>query len=49
MMPAFLGFEYEKVNISLPDVAQKSPELLARHLLGKVPALDDRDVMVWDT
>ena len=49
MILAFSGFEYEKVNIFLPDEAQKSPEHLARHPLGRVPALEDGDVMVWDT
>jgi len=49
MMLAFLGLEYEKVNISLPDQAQKTPEHLARHPLGKVPALEDGDVTVWDS
>ena len=49
MMLAFMGLEYEKVNISLPDQAQKTPEHLARHPLGKVPALEDGDVTVWDS
>ena len=49
MMLAFLRFEYEKVNISLPNEAQKTPEHLARHPLGKVPALEDGDVTVWDS
>tara|TARA_B100000676_G_scaffold311016_1_gene379405 strand:+ start:1507 stop:2109 length:603 start_codon:yes stop_codon:yes gene_type:complete len=49
MMLAFLGLEYEKVNISLPDQAQKTPEHLARHPLGKVPALEGGDVTVWDS
>ena len=37
------------MNISLPDQAQKTPEHLARHPLGKVPALEDGDVTVWDS
>ena len=49
MMLVFLGLENEKVNISLPDQAQKTPEHLARHPLGKVPALEDGDVTVWDS
>ena len=48
-MLAFLGLENEKVNISLPDQAQKTPEHLARHPLGKVPALEDGDVTVRDS
>ena len=49
MMLVFLGLEYEKVNISIPDQAQKTPKHLARHLLGNVPALEDGDVTVWDS
>ncbi len=48
-MLAFLRLEHEKMNISLPDQAQKTPEHLARHPLGRVPALEDGDVTVWDS
>ena len=37
------------MNISLPDQVQKTPEHLARQPLGKVPALEDGDVTVWDS
>ena len=47
-MLVFLRLENEKVNISFPNQAQKTPEHLARHPLGKVPALEDGDVTVWD-
>ena len=47
-MLAFLRLEHEKMNISLPDQAQKTPEHLARQPLGKVPALEDGDVTFWD-
>jgi glutathione S-transferase len=49
MMLSFLGLDYEKVLISLPNGDQKSPEHLARHPLGKVPVLEDGDVTVWDS
>ena len=48
-MLVFLRLENEKVNISFPNQAQKTPEHLARHPLGKVPALEDGDVTVWDS
>ena len=48
-MLVFLRLENEKVNISLPDQVQKTPEHLARQPLGKVPALEDGDVTVWDS
>ena len=49
LMLSFLGLEYEKVAIALPNAEQKTPEHLARHPLGKVPALEDGDVTVWDS
>ena len=49
MMLSFLGMDYEKVPIALPNQEQKSSEHLARHPLGKVPALEDGEVTVWDS
>ena len=48
-MLAFLRLENEKVNMSLPNQAQKTSEHLACHPLGKVRALEDGDVTVWDS
>lgn len=49
LMLSILGIEYEKVPVSLPDGEQKTPEYLAIHPLGKVPAIDDDGVKVWDS
>jgi glutathione S-transferase len=35
-----IGLEYDYVHIHLPKGEQKSPEHLARHPLGKVPAIE---------
>ena len=49
MMLSFLGLDYDKVSIALPKAEQKSADHLARHPLGKVPAMEDGDVTVWDS
>ena len=49
MMFSFLDLDYDKVSIVLPKAKQKSVNHLARHLLGKVPALEDGDMTVWDS
>lgn len=49
MMLSFLGLDYDKVSIVLPKAEQKLADHLARHPLGKVPALEDGDVTVWET
>lgn len=49
MMLSLLGLDYETVPIALPNQEQKSADHLARHPLGKVPALEDGDVTVWDS
>jgi len=49
MMLSFLGLDYDKVSITLAKAEQKSADHLARHPLGKVPALEDGDVTVWDS
>jgi glutathione S-transferase len=49
MMFSFLDLDYEKVSIVLPKAEQKSVNHLARHPLGKVPALEDGVVTVWDS
>ena len=46
MMLSFLGLDYDKVSIALPKAEQKSADHLARHPLGKVPAMEDGDVTV---
>ena len=49
MMLSFLGLDYDKVSIALAKAEQKSAGYLARHPLGKIPALEDGDVTVWDS
>ena len=46
MVLSFLRLDYDKVPIALPNQEQKSSEHLARHPLGKVPAIKDGDVTV---
>ena len=48
LMLSILGLEHEIVPINLLNKEQKTPEYLAIHPLGKVPALDDDGFVVWD-
>ena len=48
MALSFLGLDYEKVTITLPNQEQKSSEHLSRYPRGKVPALKDSEVTVRD-
>lgn len=48
LMLSILGLEHEVVPINLINKEQKTPEYLAIHPLGKVPALDDDGFVVWD-
>jgi glutathione S-transferase len=49
LMLSILGVEYEKIPVSLPDGEQKTPEYLAINPVGKVPAIDDDGVQIWDS
>lgn len=42
------GLDYEKVRVDL-SAAARSPELLAASPMGKVPALRDGDVRMWES
>lgn len=44
-----LGLPYEPVPVSLRAGEQRKPEYLAIHPIGKVPALDDDGVKVWES
>jgi len=46
---SILGIEYETVPMNLLEKEQKTTEHLARHPLGKVPALEDGDLVIWDS
>ena len=48
MMLSFLGLDYEKATITLPNQEQKSSEYLSRYPRGKVPALEGSGVTVRD-
>lgn len=48
LMMSLLGIEYETVPVNLLKKEQKTPEYLAIHPLGKVPAIDDDGVVIWD-
>ena len=43
-----LRLENEKVNISF-QIKRRKHRSISRHPLGKVPALEDGDVTVWDS
>ena len=47
MVLSFLGLDYEKVPIALPNQEQKSSEHLVHHSLEKMPALEDGALAVW--
>ena len=49
LMLSILGIEYEKIPVSLPDGEQKKPDYMAIHPFGKVPAIDDDGVYMWDS
>lgn len=49
LMLSLLGLDYEKVPVNLQKQDQKTPSHMARHPLGKVPALEDGDVTIWDS
>ena len=44
-----LGLEYELERFQLGDRAMREPEYLAVHPLGRVPALEDGDVMLFES
>lgn len=48
LMLSILGIESKTAPINLLKQEQKTPEYLAVHPLGKVPAIDDDGVVVWD-
>ena len=44
-----LGQDYELVNVSLAEGEHKTPEHLARQPFGKVPALEDGDITLFES
>lgn len=48
LMLSILGVESEVIPINLLEKEQKTPEYLAIHPLGKVPAIDDDGTVIWD-
>lgn len=49
LMLSLLGLDFELVDVDLAGGAHKTPEFLAKNPLGKVPAIDDDGVVVWDS
>lgn len=49
LMLSLLGLDFELVDVDLASGAHKKPEFLAKNPLGKVPAIDDDGVVVWDS
>src|SRR5206468_2313096 len=46
---ARMGFAEKGVAITLQPVAPHSPEILAVHPFGRIPALRDGEIEVWET
>jgi glutathione S-transferase len=44
-----LGIPYQAIPVDLQRGAQFTPEYLAIHPIGKVPALEDGDIRVWES
>ena len=44
-----LGLEYELENLEMFSAEMKTPDYLAIHPLGKVPAIDDDGFVLWET
>lgn len=44
-----LGLEYELERFSLGDRSMRAPEYLAVHPIGRVPALEDGDVRIFES
>jgi len=46
---SIFGIDCETVPMNLVEKEQKTPTHLARHPLGKIPALEDGDLTIWDS
>lgn len=44
-----LGLPYERVNLQLKDDDLRTPAMLARNPFGKVPAIEDGDVTIYES
>ena len=44
-----LGLDYELVSMPLGDKSMREPEYLAKHPAGRVPALEDGDVTLFES
>ncbi len=44
-----LGLEYELISMPLGDKRMREPEFLKVHPGGRVPALEDGDVTIWES
>ncbi len=44
-----MGFAEKGVAITLQPVAPHSPEILAVHPFGRIPALRDGEIQIWET
>lgn len=49
LMLSLLGLDFELVDVDLAKGAHKEPEFLAKNPFGKVPAIDDDGVLIWDS
>ena len=44
-----LGLQYEVEKHALGNPSMRSPEYLAKHPLGRVPALEDGDIILYES
>ncbi len=49
MMLSILGLDYDQVPVDLKAGAQRRPEFLALNPLGKIPVLEDEDLVIRDS
>ena len=49
LLLSFLGVEYERVAVDMPNAEHKAPEYLKLSPLGQVPTLVDGDIVVTDS
>lgn len=49
LMLSLLGLPVEKIDVDLPNGAQKSPDFLAKNPFGQVPVIEDGDITIADS
>ena len=49
LLLSMLDIAHEVISVSLPNMAQKTPDHMARNPLGLVPVIEDGDVTIYDS